>query len=102
MTVIVFRNRLVADVPESYGPRAAEIFGYATKMPGFRSFKSFVAEDGERLALIEFESEAHCRAWRDHAEHRKAQQEGRDLYYSEYSLQICEVVRESRFERSER
>ena len=60
------------------------------------------AEDGERLALIEFESEAHSRAWRDHPEHRKAQQEGRDSYYSEYSLQICEVVRESRFERSER
>jgi heme-degrading monooxygenase HmoA len=99
MTVIVFRNRLVPDVPESYGPRAAEVYGYAVKMPGFRSFKSFTADDGERLALIEFETEAQCRAWRDHAEHRKAQQEGRDLYYSEYSLQICEVLRESRFRR---
>jgi len=99
LTVIVFRNRLVDDVPESYGPRAAEIFGYAQKMPGFRSFKMFRAEDSERLALIEFETEAQCRAWREHAEHRKAQQEGRDLYYAEYSLQICEVVRESRFER---
>lgn len=99
MTVIVFRNRLVPDVPDSYGPRAAEIYSYAVKMPGFRSFKSFTADDGERLALIEFETEAQCRAWRDHAEHRKAQQEGRDLYYSEYSLQVCEVVRESRFRR---
>lgn len=99
MTVIVFRNRLAPDAPASYGPRAAEMFGYAHKMPGFRSFKMFAAEDGERLALIEFESEAHSRAWRDHAEHRKAQQEGRDLYYAEYSLQICEVLRESRFER---
>jgi heme-degrading monooxygenase HmoA len=99
MAIIVFRNRLAADVPESYGPRAAEIFGYALKMPGFKSFKMFSADDGERLALIEFETEAQSRAWREHAEHRKAQQEGRDLYYAEYSLQICEVVRESRFER---
>lgn len=99
MTVIVFRNRLAADVPESYGARALEIFGYAQKMPGFRSFKMFEAPDGERLALIEFETEAQSRAWREHAEHRKAQQEGRDLYYAEYSLQICEVLRESRFER---
>jgi heme-degrading monooxygenase HmoA len=99
MTVIVFRNRLAPDVPASYGPRAAEIFGYATKMPGFKSFKMFSADDGERLALIEFETEAQSRAWREHAEHRKAQQEGRDLYYAEYSLQVCEVVRESRFER---
>ena len=99
MTVIVFRNRLVDDVPESYGPRAAEIFGYAQKMPGFRSFKMFEAPDGERLALIEFETEAQSRAWGQHLEHRKAQQEGRELYYAEYSVQVCEVVRESRFER---
>jgi heme-degrading monooxygenase HmoA len=99
MTVIVFRSRLVDDVPGSYGPRAAEMFGYATKMPGFRSFKQFTADDGERVSLIEFETEAQSRAWREHAEHRKAQQEGRDLYYAEFSLQVCEVIRESRFER---
>lgn len=95
--VIVFRTRLAPDCPASYGPRAEEIYGYAVKMPGFVAIKDFVAEDGERVAIVEFESEAQSRAWGQHAEHRKAQQEGRDLYYSEYSLQICEVVRESRF-----
>lgn len=99
MTLIVFRSRMAPDAPESYGARAEEIYGYAVKMPGFRSIKDFVAEDGERLALVEFESEAHSRAWGQHAEHRKAQQEGRDLYYSEYSIQVCELVRESRFKR---
>ena len=79
--------------------RAEEIFGYALKAPGFRSIKDFVAEDGERLALIEFETEAQSRAWAAHPEHRKAQQEGRDVYYAEYSIQVCEVVRESRFRR---
>ena len=99
MAVIVFRNRMAPDCPESYGARSLEIFGHAQKMPGFRFLKMFTAEDGERLALIEFETEAQSRAWAMHPEHRKAQQEGRDLYYSEYSLQICEVVRETRFER---
>jgi heme-degrading monooxygenase HmoA len=99
MTVIVFRSRMAPDAPESYGARAEEIYGYAVKMPGFRSIKDFVAEDGERLALIEFETEAQSRAWGQHAEHRKAQQEGRDIYYSEYNIQICEVVRESQFSR---
>jgi heme-degrading monooxygenase HmoA len=99
MAVIVFRNRMAPDCPEVYGARALEIYGYAEKMPGFRFIKEFVAEDGERLALIEFETEAQSRDWGRHAEHRKAQQEGRDLYYSEYSIQICEVVRESKFER---
>ena len=99
MALIVFRNRMAPDAPESYAARAAEIYSYGSRMPGFRYLKQFVAEDGERLALIEFDTEAQSRAWGQHAEHRKAQQEGRDLYYAEYSLQICEVVRETRFEK---
>ena len=58
-----------------------------------------VSVDESGNAVVEFESEAHSRAWGEHPEHRKAQQEGRDLYFSEYSVQVCEVVRESRFER---
>jgi len=99
MALIVFRTRMAPDAPASYGARVAEIYGYAVKMPGFRSIEDFVAEDGERVALVEFDTEEQSRAWGRHAEHRKAQQEGRDFYFSAYSLQICEVVRESRFER---
>ena len=99
MAVIVFRNRMRPDAPETYAARSAEIFGYGQAMPGFRSIKSYTAEDGERLTLIEFDTQEQVRAWGKHAEHRKAQQEGRDLYYSEYHLQICEIVRESHWER---
>jgi heme-degrading monooxygenase HmoA len=99
MALIVFRSRMAPDAPASYGARAEEIYGFASKAPGFVSIKDFVAEDDERLALVEFESEAQSRAWGAHAEHRKAQQEGRDVYYAEYSVQVCEVVRESRFQR---
>ena len=57
------------------------------------------AEDGERLTLIEFDTQEQVRAWGKHAEHRKAQQEGRDLYYASTTSQICDVVRESHWER---
>jgi heme-degrading monooxygenase HmoA len=100
MALIVFRTRMAPDAPDGYGARAAEIYGYALKAPGFVAIKEFVADDGERLALVEFETEAQSRAWGRHAEHRRAQQEGRDLYYAEYSVQVCEVVRESRFQKS--
>jgi heme-degrading monooxygenase HmoA len=99
MALIVFRTRMAPDAPESYGARAEEIYGYALKAPGFKSIKDFVAEDGERVAIVEFETEAHSCVWGQHAEHRKAQQEGRDVYYDAYSIQVCEVVRESRFAR---
>ena len=98
MPLIVFRSRLKAGVDlAAYDAHVAEIYGYAEKMPGFVSIKDFASPDGERLALIEFESHAELEAWRDHPEHRKAQAAGRERYYTDYSLEICDVVRTSRF-----
>jgi heme-degrading monooxygenase HmoA len=66
-------------------------------MPGYISHKGFFADDGERVTVVEFESEEAMRAWRMHPEHRAAQKQGRESYYAEYSVQICQVTRESKF-----
>ena len=60
-------------------------------MPGYISHKGFFSEDGERCTIVEFESEEAQRAWRMHPEHRDAQRKGRELYYEDYSLQVCQV-----------
>jgi heme-degrading monooxygenase HmoA len=96
--IIVFRSQLRPGVSEEYGPRADAIYELAVKMPGYVSIKDFAAEDGERVAIIEFDSPAHLHAWRDQPDHRVAQAEGRERFYSRYSLQICSIVRESRFD----
>src|SRR5581483_9042746 len=95
--VIIFRNRLRPGVSSVYERRGGEIYALAARMPGLVGSKDFVAEDGERLAVIEFASAGELAAWRDHAEHRRAQAEGRERYYTEYRLQICQLLRESRF-----
>jgi heme-degrading monooxygenase HmoA len=97
--VIVFRSRLRDGVATAYEQDASGIAALAVTMPGFVSAKDFVAEDGERLALIEFASGEELAAWRDHPEHRAAQQRGRERYYEQYSLQICSEIRSSRFEK---
>jgi heme-degrading monooxygenase HmoA len=95
--VIVFRNRLQPGVDAAYGPRADEMYGLVTAMPGFLDSKDFIAEDGERVAIIEFASAEELAAWRDHQEHQRAQAEGRDRWYSEYKLQVCALLKESKF-----
>jgi heme-degrading monooxygenase HmoA/ketosteroid isomerase-like protein len=95
--LIVFRSRLRDGIREQYDRHAGEIYELGVKMPGFLGIKDFVAEDGERVAIAEFDSAAHLAAWREQPDHRAAQQRGRDDYYTEYSIQICNVVRESRF-----
>ena len=70
----------------------------ARSMPGFVDFKTFVADDGERVSIITFASMETHRAWRDHPDHRAAQRKGRERFYATYDISVSEVVGESHFE----
>ena len=70
--VTVFRSRLQSEHAAEYSECATQMHALAEGMPGFVSFKTFRADDGERVSVIEFESEEALRAWREHPEHRKA------------------------------
>src|SRR5689334_15331240 len=97
MVVIVFRARIQPQADmlalQQLGER---MYLLASSMPGYVSYKDFAAEDGENVSIIEFETLEHVAAWRDHVEHRVAQQRGRDEFFSEYHIQVCSLVRESR------
>jgi heme-degrading monooxygenase HmoA len=101
MIVTVFRSRLMPGVKEEYVTLADRMSELARTMPGYISHKGFLAEDGERLTVVEFESEEGMRAWRTNADHVAAKKKGRQSYYSEYSVQICDVVRESKYRRDQ-
>ncbi len=99
MIVVVFRSRLSPDSDEDYEATAARMDTLAATMPGYIAHKAFTAEDGERLTLVEFESEEAIAVWRSHPEHVAAQHKGRSKFYSEFRLTVCDVLREQRFER---
>ncbi len=101
MIVTVFRSRLMPGVREDYTSLVDRMVELAETMPGYISHKGFFAEDGERVTIVEFEHEEGMRAWRMNPEHRAAQKKAREIYYSEYNIQICDLVRESKFKRDE-
>ena len=100
MVVILFRTRLRADAGPDYAPLADRMLELARTMSGFVSFAHYVAPDGERISVVEFDSEVAARVWRDHPEHRDAQRRGRSEFYAWYRLQVCEQTRERVFERA--
>ena len=93
MRVTLFRSRLDPAHLSDYREMAAQMRTLAEAMPGFVSFKTFTADDGERISIVEFESEETLRAWREHPAHREAQRLGRERFYLEYRIQVCEVLR---------
>jgi heme-degrading monooxygenase HmoA len=97
MIVTVFRSRLKAGVREEYLVLANRMNELAKTMPGFISHKAYFAEDGERVAIVEFADAEGQRAWRTNPEHRAAQRLAREKYYDEYRIQVCTLERESRW-----
>jgi heme-degrading monooxygenase HmoA len=97
--VTVFRSRRRDESEVAYGDVAGAMEAAARAAPGFIDFKTFVAEDGERVSLVTFDSLATHRMWRDDPRHRRAQQQGRDDFYLEYTVQVGECIHVSRWER---
>ncbi len=94
----MFRTRLRPGADPDYGPHAERMWRLASSLPGYVSATDFVAGDGERLALIEWDSPGNLAIWRDHVDHLAAQSDGRAKYYARYSLQVCSELKVSRFD----
>jgi heme-degrading monooxygenase HmoA len=101
MIVTVFRSRLMPGLREEYVALVDRMVEIAATMPGYISHKGFFAEDGERVTIVEFAHTEGLEAWRQHPEHVQAQRLGRQRYYAEYHVQVCELVRDSHFKREE-
>lgn len=99
--VTVFRNRLRSGVEKEYGELAPIISDLAHGMNGFIDAKTFVAPDGERVTVVTFENRESHNAWRDHPEHKIAQQRGISEFYETYSIQVGEVAYSHHFTSSE-
>jgi heme-degrading monooxygenase HmoA len=100
LVITLFRNRLSPGDHAEYerwGKRMAE---RAAQQPGFVSFKTFAADDGERISIVEFANEAAQAAWRNHPEHREAQRLGRERFYAEFEVVVCAPLRRTPFSRT--
>ncbi len=98
--VVVFRARRTAEGEGAlYKEHLDRMAALAKRMPGYVSHKAYIADDGERLTFFEWESAETLRAWATHPDHIATKQFGREHFYTEYHLQVAEVVRESRFRR---
>jgi heme-degrading monooxygenase HmoA len=96
--VTVFRSRLAPSAGDEYEATADRMLALARAAAGFVDFKTFVADDGERVSLVTFEDQASQEAWRQQSDHRQAQAAGRQRFYASYSIQVCRCLRVSHLE----
>jgi heme-degrading monooxygenase HmoA len=103
MIVVLFSTKAAPDRPEAeYRETSARLHEIVEAMPGFISYREYADEDGEYVAIVRFESAEALRAWGTDPVHVAAQRRGREAFYHEYWIQVCETVREGWFRRGER
>ncbi|MBL8669988.1 MAG: antibiotic biosynthesis monooxygenase [Alphaproteobacteria bacterium] len=83
--------------------RAAEYFGRAAalrpeleRIDGFISVERFqsVAAPGKYVSLSFWRDEQAAARWREHAEHRVAQESGRAGIFQDYRIRVAKVARD--------
>ena len=97
MVMIIFRSRLRPEHVEQYKDVAEKIDALVRTTPGLIAYKTFGAADGERVTLAEFDTLENARVWGENVEHLEAQRLGREQFYSEYRVQVCETLRAYNF-----
>jgi heme-degrading monooxygenase HmoA len=101
MIVVLFSYSMREGADEEEESRAADrLWGIVSAMPGFISYKAYTADDGERVAVVRFESRDALEAWRRDPVHREMQQRARQEWYEDYWIQAAETFREYRFTRA--
>ncbi|MHA7863258.1 antibiotic biosynthesis monooxygenase family protein [Flagellimonas marinaquae] len=80
---------------EGYAEMAEEMETLARKQPGFLDVES--AREGVGITVSYWESLEAIANWKAQLDHRQAQKQGRERWYSWYKVRVCLVEREYEF-----
>jgi heme-degrading monooxygenase HmoA len=100
MVIVLFEHRLRGDIDKAeWEQEFGRMFGLGSRMPGFISIDGYASEDGGALAVVRFESEEAVQAWKNHPEHFKTQERGREAFFESYKMTVAtSIVREYDFQ----
>ncbi|MFJ6666548.1 antibiotic biosynthesis monooxygenase family protein [Streptomyces sp. NPDC091383] len=97
MFVIVFRSRLTGQAGEEYRATDAALFERVRALAGddLADFRTYTAEDGERLAVVRWRDGETLERWRRDPEHVAAKRRGHKEWFDYYEVTVAEVLRTS-------
>ena len=104
MTAAIFEVWPEDGRTEQYLAMAADMRSLVERIDGFISVERFesLTNPGKILSVSFFRDEAALDEWRRLAEHRQAQDAGREFLFRDYRLKVAEVIRDyGKFDRHE-
>ncbi len=95
MIAVIFEFEPNAGKTDDYMDIASQLRPIVEKIDGFISIERFesLSQPGKILSLSFWRDEEAGKEWRNVAEHRQAQRDGRNGIFSDYRLRIASVIR---------
>jgi len=96
MIAVIFEFEPDAGKTAEYLEIASGLHPIVEKIDGFISIERFesLAQPGKILSLSLWRDEEAVKEWRNVAEHRQAQRDGRNGIFSGYRLRVASVIRD--------
>lgn len=91
-TAVIFTSVRTDEDEVGYAETAEAMEHLAAQQPGYLGIES--ARDGLGITVSYWTTAEHARAWKMVAEHRLAQQRGRDKWYRSYRVRVATVERD--------
>ena len=101
MVLALFAFRVRAGKQEEFQVLVHQMAELVQTIPGFISMDLFQSQDGRMLAVPRFESEEALLTWRNHPDHRVAQQRGKAEFFEDYWIDVCSTIRSYEFHRDD-
>lgn len=79
--------------PAEYSEYSALLHREVESMPGFCKFENWVDSEGYSVSLSYWETLDNLEAWKMFPKHQEAKKKGKWNWYSEYSVEVCQIVK---------
>ncbi len=95
MILVIFEVTIKKSNMDSYLNLVADLKNELSKAEGFIRAERFtsLASEGKLLSLTVWENEEAINKWRNQAEHRISQQQGRDAIFESYTITVAKQLR---------
>ncbi|MBT3621239.1 MAG: antibiotic biosynthesis monooxygenase [Flavobacteriales bacterium] len=87
------------DVEEGYEQMNELTFKELESIEGYLGYEAFRDENGFGVNVSYWKDMEALKNWRDNTLHQKAQELGKEKWYTNYKLRICTVERDYEFEK---
>ena len=96
MLAVIFEVEMNPGREQDYFDLAGKLRPQLEAIDGFISVERFrsVSDEGKYVSLSFWRDEQAVRSWREHAEHRIAQAQGKKTIIADFRIRVAEVVRD--------